>query len=75
MIFFFISISALLQQRIKDMESRQEILEKTHKLETEKQTLSQNLEKYMMLKKNKENELLQAQAKIKDLEKQMKENS
>lgn len=64
----------MLQQRIKDMESRQEILEKTHKLETEKQTLSQNLEKYMMLKKNKENELLQTQAKLKDLEKQMKEN-
>jgi hypothetical protein len=56
------------------MESRQEILEKTHKLETEKQTLTQNLEKYMLLKKTKENELLQAQAKIKELDKQMREN-
>ena len=66
------SINALLQQRQKDLEFRSEIYEKIQKLELEKNTISQNLDRSLNQKKNVENERDALNSKLKVSEKALK---
>jgi len=67
------SISALLQQRQKDIEFRQEVYEKIQKVENEKMNMSQNNERILSQKRALEGEIEKLLNKNKMTEKNLKE--
>lgn len=62
-----------MQQRQKDLESRTESFEKINKLENDKKTFAENLERLIIKKKTLENDLANFETKYKLLEKTTKE--
>ena len=66
-------MSALLQQRQKDLEMRTDSFDKINKMENEKKGLQENIERLMIKKKSLENDLANWQSNYKLLEKTTKD--